>query len=51
MNTCISYFEAEGSSYQIGLTIGREAAAQVRNCIQSYRDQFAAVAGLAWDEA
>lgn len=51
MKACIPFLEAEGTSYQIGLTIGTEAAAQVHNCIRSYRDQFAAVAGLAWDEA
>lgn len=51
MKACISFLEAEGTSYQIGLTIGTEAAAQVHNCIRSYRDQFAAVAELAWDEA
>ena len=51
MKDCIPFLEAEGTSYQIGLTIGTEAAAQVHNCIQSYRDQFAAVAGLTWDEA
>ena len=48
MKACIPFLEAEGTSYQVGLTIGTEAAVQVHNCIRSYRDQFAAVAGLSY---